>query len=360
MPAKRPQKTSKKGQYFHIYNRGVEGRVIFNDKQDYETFLGYLKDYLSAPPDPESVKKTFTVKGRVYKGIPHQPKNFFNQVGLIAYCLEASHFHLLLQEKVKGAIQSFNRSIFTRYSMYFNRKYRRTGSLFGGRYKSIRVKDELGLSLLTRYFHRTKARSSYPEYIGKKEASWVETKIVHSFIKRRGMSYQNFVKRHKLDQKKKNILERIVFESKTEPSPVLAPAAESVLAPKFGFAELAAATIVFTVLLFLGLNNIRQVGASQLIEESASGEKEEIEVEEVEEEVEEETKKMAIIKTDGELVEVNIRQEPTVMSKKIGEAKNGDSFELVSTGSDWYEIKLDDNLTGFIFAELIQIKGEDN
>jgi len=43
--------------------------------------------------------------------------------------------------------------------------------------------------------------------------------------------------------------------------------------PKFGFAELMAATIVFTVFLFLGLNNIRQAGASQLIEESDSGEK---------------------------------------------------------------------------------------
>lgn len=374
MPAKIPQRTDKKRQYFHIYNRGVENRVIFNDKQDYETFLGYLRDYLSPPPDPKSVRKNFTVKGRVYSGIPHQPKNFFNQVGLIAYCLEANHFHLLLEEKVKSAIQRFNRSLFTRYSMYFNRKYSRSGTLFGGRYKSIVVENELSLALLTREFHSTKARSSYPEYLGKKATSWVKTKSVLSLTKRRGMSYQNFVEKYKLDQKEKELLERCVFKSETEPIPVVEPETEPVSQSGFGFSELTAATIVFTVLLFLGLGNIRGV-AGQSREELTSnpnpeifnvkGKREEAEAEETETETEAEieeaeVKKMVIIKVDDELDRVNIRQKPTVMSEKIGQAKNGDSFEFVSIDSDWYEIKLNDNLIGFISAELAQIKGEDN
>jgi len=136
------------------------------------------------------------------------------------------------------------------------------------------------------------------------------------------------------------------------------------------------------VLLFLGLSNIHQAGAGQLIEEltsnpnpevlSAEGEREVLrqaqdEVEEVEEEVEieiereeVEVKKMVIIKVDDESDRVNIRQKPTTASEKVGQAKNGDSFELVSVDSDWYEIKLDDNLTGYISTELAQIKGEEN
>lgn len=378
MPAKDTKRTKNKNQYFHIYNRGVEGRVIFNDQADYETFLGYLRDYLSPPPSSQSIKKTFTVNGKAYKGIPHQPKNYFNEVELIAYCLMPNHFHLLLHEKTEGALERFNRSLFTRYSMYFNRKYRRSGALFGGRYKSIQVDDMLSVSLLTRDFHSTKNKSSYPEYLSKRDSSWVKTKGVLSFTKRRWESYQNFVEKYKLNQNEKDLLERIVFEREAEPVLEIGPQKTEVgvvSKPGFGFAELTAATVVFTLLLFLGLNNI-QANAGQPVVGPISKsnpqvlseevEKEEVEIEETEPELAEEevevleTKEMVVIVLDDQSAKANIRQEPTVMSEKVGQAQDGDSFELISVDSDWYEIKLDDNVRGFISVELAQIKGEDN
>ena len=46
MPAKNSLKLYLENGIYHIYNRGVEKRKIFNEDQDYGVFLSYLKTYL--------------------------------------------------------------------------------------------------------------------------------------------------------------------------------------------------------------------------------------------------------------------------------------------------------------------------
>lgn len=53
---------------------------------------------------------------------------------------------------------------------------------------------------------------------------------------------------------------------------------------------------------------------------------------------------------------INIREKPSTESGKIDKARNGDSFEMVSRNSGWYEIKLNDRLNGFIPEEFAEIK----
>ena len=68
--------------YYHVYNRGVEKRVIFLDEQDYTVFLGLLKKYL--------VGENYNKANR------HKPVTIGSEVQLLAYCLMPNHFHLLL------------------------------------------------------------------------------------------------------------------------------------------------------------------------------------------------------------------------------------------------------------------------
>src|SRR3989344_2821447 len=150
MPAKNLKRVNDSEIFCHVYNKGIEDRIIFADDADYQVFLGYLEDYLSPPKAPESTKKDFTVNGRVFRGVPHQPKNYFKKVELVAYSLKPDHFHLLLREITQKSLQAFIRSLATRYSMYFNKKYKRTGTLFAGPYKSVIVGNETSLLLLTR------------------------------------------------------------------------------------------------------------------------------------------------------------------------------------------------------------------
>jgi len=108
--------------YFHIYNTAIEERRLFNDPQDYDTFLSFLNEYLTTPPNPEETKKNFSVNGRVFRGVPHQPKNYFNEVELIAYSLLPNHFHLVVNPIRKNSLEKLIRSLCTRYAIYYNKK----------------------------------------------------------------------------------------------------------------------------------------------------------------------------------------------------------------------------------------------
>ncbi len=220
MPAKNIVKTYVKDGYYHVYNRGVEKRIIFEEEQDYNVFLNYLKTSLSKPPDPETLAVKFTLKGDTFKGIPRQPKNFRKKIKLIAYCLMPNHFHILLQQHEEGAMANLMQSILTRYSMYFNKKYKRVGKLFQGAYKAVLVDNDAYLLHLSRYIHRNpaeyaeyadnlkKAYSSYSCYLEPKQKSWVNPNIVLDFFSSPALegilnvnSYQSFVENQEIDSK---------------------------------------------------------------------------------------------------------------------------------------------------------------
>jgi len=74
-------------------------------------------------------------------------------VDIGAYCLMPNHFHLLLHEKVDGGISTFMKKLSTAYSMYFNKRYERTGALFEGRFKAQHADNNEYLKYLFAYIH---------------------------------------------------------------------------------------------------------------------------------------------------------------------------------------------------------------
>src|SRR3990167_3657708 len=144
MPAKNSLKDYAPDSYYHVYNRGVAKQDIFLDEQDYKTFLSYLKLYLT-PID---------LQGQSLKASPsRQLKNYFQELKLLAYCLMPNHFHLFVFQKEDNSMADFLRSLGTKYSMYFNKKYKRVGHVFQGRYKAVMVKTETQFIYLSKYIH---------------------------------------------------------------------------------------------------------------------------------------------------------------------------------------------------------------
>ena len=218
MPKKNSLKVYVKGGYYHVYNRGVEKRNIFENSQDYQVFLKNLKEALSSPPKPEDVKITFTLQGFPFKGVPRLPKNFSKEIDLLAYCLMPNHFHLLIRQTNPGSMQSFLTSISTRYSMYFNKKYSRVGTLFQGPYKAVLVNDESYILHLSRYIHLNPSKyaqnllstySSYADYLGERHTAWVKPEMILSFFNQAKLpelekihTYKDFVEKYKKDSAK--------------------------------------------------------------------------------------------------------------------------------------------------------------
>ena len=206
MPAKNVLKVYVGNSYYHIYNRGVEKRIIFKDDQDYGVFLGYLKEYLSPPKDVSLLKEKFTLKGESFKGVPRQPNNYSKEIELLVYCLMPNHFHLLIKQNLDRSIENFMRSLLTRYSGYFNKRYKRVGCLFHGPYKAVMINSDEYLLCLSRYIHLNPQElegglfgvpSSYSDYLGRRRTSWVKTDLILSLRGRN--SYQKFVEDRKTD-----------------------------------------------------------------------------------------------------------------------------------------------------------------
>lgn len=210
MPAKNSQKLYVEDAFYHLYNRGVEKRIIFSEAVDYGVFLSYLKEYLSPKPEQILQKQLLDptvspqIKDSIIKAL--QRNNFFKEITLLAYCLMPNHFHLLVRQKHPKSIDLFMNSLLTRYSMYFNRKNKRVGPLYQGVYKAVLVFSEEHLLHLSRYIHRnplflqgvtlqtlSEQHSSYSEYLGKRKTAWVHQEQVLSFFKNGRFSYESFI-----------------------------------------------------------------------------------------------------------------------------------------------------------------------
>ncbi len=223
MPAKNIVKTFIENGYYHIYNRGVEKRSIFLDQQDCIMFLHYLKLYLC------SVEELPTLtEGRHMNRLIQL--NLSKEVDLLAFALMPNHIHLEIKQHTKDGISKLMRRVATSYVMYFNRKYKRIGPLFQNIYKGAFIDRDEYLLHLSRYIHLNPIKlqrpkinflsfSSYPYYLGLKQASWVKPKeIVDYFSIKKGdfgsNSYKDFVEGYNEDAQE--MLEDLILEEDNE------------------------------------------------------------------------------------------------------------------------------------------------
>jgi len=121
--------------YYHIINRGVEQRVVFKEASDYEYFEELMCFYM----------KSYGIT-------------------LHNYCLMGNHYHLLLETKTEN-LSKFMRQLNMNYAIYFNKKYKRTGHLWQGRFKSWYVTDEAYLYTLMLYIEQNPLKAKMVKHI---------------------------------------------------------------------------------------------------------------------------------------------------------------------------------------------------
>lgn len=135
-----------KGEFYHIYNRGTDKRVLFRDKTDHQRFLKLL--YLSNSVSSINVRNILRKDSEPYTFARGAPL-----VSIGTYCLMPNHFHILLTPCVDNGVSKFMQKLSTGYSMYFNKRYNRTGTLFEGAFKSKWSDHDTYLKYLYAYIH---------------------------------------------------------------------------------------------------------------------------------------------------------------------------------------------------------------
>jgi len=128
------------GRFYHIYNRGVNSKIVFLNQENYRFFLVKVEKYL----------------------LPY--------FDIFAYCLMPNHFHLILSPKNEiDFAENFSESglhsedsIFSKtigklissYTQAFNKVYQKSGALFESPFKRIEIDNDDYLKNLIIYIHQ--------------------------------------------------------------------------------------------------------------------------------------------------------------------------------------------------------------
>lgn len=191
------------GSYYHIFNRGVEKRTVFQSSSDYQRFLQTLDYYRFYPTKLKLSTFLNLNEPPLNKNLKQQPL-----VRILCFCLMSNHFHLLIQQLEENGISEFMRRVLDSYTRYFNTKNERVGSLFQGKFKAKIVEKDEYLLYLTKYIHRNPMTlpkwkhyiqeygfSSYPGYLNKDQnfPFCEPEEILGYFGKNKTNSYKSFV-----------------------------------------------------------------------------------------------------------------------------------------------------------------------
>lgn len=176
-----------KGNYYHIYNRGINSSTIFFNEENKNFFLKQLNKYLT------------------------------HKISIFAYCLMDNHFHLVikLNDEEKEVTQAFS-NFFNSYVKAINKQNDRTGSLFEKHFKRIKLTDEDYLKQLIIYIHlnpkhhldlkfETYKFSSFQSFLSQKETKLEREAVLNLFG-----GIENFIFCH--NQKNDFLTEKHTFE----------------------------------------------------------------------------------------------------------------------------------------------------
>jgi len=137
------------GEYYHLYNRGTDKRKIFTGPREYSRFLILL--YLCNSNTRVDIGDQLR-QGLTLSEIFQMDKGE-ELVGIGCYCLMPNHFHILVHEIHEGGISLFMQKLQTAYTMYFNKKHDRNGSLFQGTFKAQHIAKDVYLKYLFAYIN---------------------------------------------------------------------------------------------------------------------------------------------------------------------------------------------------------------
>jgi putative transposase len=161
----RPLRIEFPGAVYHVTSRGNRREPIFEDDEDRMNLLSVVS---------------------------HAMTRF--DASVLAYCLMDNHYHFVIHTRLAN-LSPLMRQLNGVYTQVYNRRHRKVGHLFQGRFKSILVDRDAYLLEVCRYVDLNPVRarlvrdpakwrwSSYAAHIGVKVApDWLDTAAVHGYL----------------------------------------------------------------------------------------------------------------------------------------------------------------------------------
>jgi putative transposase len=128
------------GEYYHLFNRGVDKRKVFLGRVDYVRFIRTIHNLMTSGSASESLKL-------------NQSLALNKKIKLIGYCLMPNHYHMLVKQLDEDGVTEFMHKLDTSYTKYFNLNTHRTGRLFEYTFKATHIETDEEFIHVIRYIH---------------------------------------------------------------------------------------------------------------------------------------------------------------------------------------------------------------
>ena len=208
---------------YHVLNRGVDKRSIFQERVDLERFFNGMQNLNNLKPVGHLARR----RNRVSTD---------QLVDFIAFNLNPNHFHFILRQKADRGVERFIHRLTVSHSKYFNLKYSRVGTLFQGKFKAIHVDSNKYLLHLSAYVNLNDmaharsdklglSKSSWGEYVGESGEEFCDKSIILDQFKSRE-KYKQFAESTLKDiidrkiliaEQEENLLSKLGFDRKRVP-----------------------------------------------------------------------------------------------------------------------------------------------
>ena len=126
----RPRRYAPGGHVYHVLNRAVHRRILFDTAGDYSYFQELMR--------------------RANARVPMR---------LVGYCLMPTHWHLVLWPEENGAVSAYVHWLAGTHACHFNYRHRLTGHVYQGRFKHVGVSDARHLLTLLGYVEANPIRA---------------------------------------------------------------------------------------------------------------------------------------------------------------------------------------------------------
>lgn len=172
------------GSFLHVVRRGARGLPYLRDKADFQRALLMLAHF------NDDVARPYWYRDVLAEGFTttcERPALWSEKKPLTnihAFCLQANHFHLLLEETRENGVSAFMQKFGNGLAGYLNEKYGETGSPFQGSYKSKTIDTDEYLRYVTAYIQTKNTFEQYPGgYVvaAKNFAAAYEWSLTHPF-----------------------------------------------------------------------------------------------------------------------------------------------------------------------------------
>lgn len=127
------------GNLFHVTAHAVGRENLFRADVDKREFIGRFRNYL----DPDDFRNSSR----------HGYEKLHDEVAMVTFGLIDNHFHLIMQEIVRGALRNLMHRTQTSYARYYNDKYEGRGRLFDRPFKPTPIVDSAHAKRAIAYVH---------------------------------------------------------------------------------------------------------------------------------------------------------------------------------------------------------------